>query len=71
MLNKSNLPVRSVFLEFEIFDVRFGISVPKDIKMGGVAIALPKKMVITTRPTVSTARGTKRKPVQHSLVFRE
>ena len=44
---------------------------PKDIKMGGVAIALPKKMVITTRPTVTTARDTKLKPVQHSLVFRE
>ena len=29
--------------EFEIFDVRFGISVPKGINMGGVAIALPKK----------------------------
>ena len=32
-----------IFFEFEIFDVRFGISVPKDIQMGGVAIALPKK----------------------------
>ena len=31
------------FFEFEIFDVRFGISVPKVLKMGGVAIALPKK----------------------------
>ena len=39
--------------------------------MVGVVIALPKKMVITTRPTVATARGTKLKPVQHSLVFRE
>ena len=39
--------------------------------MVGVAIALPKKMVITTRPTVATARGTKFKPVQHSLVFLE
>ena len=38
--------------------------------MGGVAIALTK-MVLTTRPTVATARGTKLKPVQHSLVFRE
>ena len=40
-----------IFFEFEIFDIRFGIGVPKDIKMGGVAIALPKKkMVITTGP---------------------
>ena len=39
------------FLEFEIFDVRLGISVPKDKTMGAVAIALPKKMVITTWPT--------------------
>ena len=32
------------FFELEIFDVRFGISIPKDKKkMGGVAIALPKK----------------------------
>ena len=43
MLKKYKWPVRSVFLKFEIFDVRFGISVPKDIEMGGVAIALPKK----------------------------
>ena len=34
------------FFEFEIFDVRIGISVPKDIKMGAVAIAMPKKIVI-------------------------
>ena len=31
------------FLELEIFDVRFGISVLKDIKLGGVTIVLPKK----------------------------
>ena len=31
-----------IFLEAEIFDVSFGISVPKYIKMGVVAIALPK-----------------------------
>ena len=30
------------FFEFEIYNVRFGISVPKDINMGSVAIALPK-----------------------------
>ena len=37
------------FFEFEIFGARFGISAPKDIKMCGVAITLPKKkMVITT-----------------------
>ena len=24
-----------IFFEFEIFGVRFGISVPKDIKLGG------------------------------------
>ena len=33
---------RAVIFYFEIFDVRFGTSVPKNIKMGGVAIALPK-----------------------------
>ena len=59
-----------IFFEFEIFDVRFGISVPKDIKMTGIAIAFPKKMVITTRPTVATVWGNKLKLVQHSLVFR-
>ena len=32
----------NLIFEFEIFDVGFGISVPKDIKMGDVAIALPK-----------------------------
>ena len=42
-----------IFFEFEVFDVRFGSSVPKDIKMGGVAIALPKKTAITSRPTIS------------------
>ena len=31
------------FFELEMFDVRFGITVTKDIKMDGVAIALPKK----------------------------
>ena len=31
------------FFKFEIFDVRFGINVQKDIKMGGVAIALLEK----------------------------
>ena len=41
------------FFEFDIFDVRLGISVPRDIKMGGVAITLPKKMAITTRPIVA------------------
>ena len=40
------------FFEIEIFDVRFGISLPKDIKMGDVAIALPEKMVITTRTII-------------------
>ena len=57
----------SIFLEFEIFDVRFGISVPKDIKMDDVAIALTK-IVLTTRPTIATALGTKLKPV-HSATF--
>ena len=32
-----------IFFEFEIFDVRLGTSVPKDIEMGGIAIAWPKK----------------------------
>ena len=36
------------FFEFEIFVVRFGISVLKEIKMSGVASALTKKIVITT-----------------------
>ena len=31
-----------IFYELEIFDVRFGVSFPKDTKMGGVAIKLPK-----------------------------
>ena len=39
------------FFELEIFDVRFVISVPKDIKMGGAAIAMQKKKVITTWPS--------------------
>ena len=38
----SNGPCGQIFL-FEIFDVRFRISIPKCIEMGGVAIALPKK----------------------------
>ena len=42
--------VKVFFFKFEIFVVRFGTNVPKDIKMGGVAIALPEKMVTTTRP---------------------
>ena len=50
---KSNGPCGKSFFEFEIFDVTFGINVPKDIEMGGVAIALPKIMVITTRSTIS------------------
>ena len=58
------------FFEFEIFDARFGINVPKDIKMGGVAIALTK-ILLTTRPTVATALGSKLKSMQHSPVFRE
>ena len=33
--------MRSLF-EFEIFDIRFGISVLKDITIGGAAIALPQ-----------------------------
>ena len=66
----SNGPCGQCFFEFEIFDVRFGISVPKDIKMGGVAIALTK-LVLTTRSTVATALGTKLKSMQHSPVFRE
>ena len=45
--------VRSIFFDVEIFDVSFGISVLKDIKVDGVAIALPKKMVITTQPAVT------------------
>ena len=31
------------FFEFEISDIRFGISVSKDIEMGGVATALLEK----------------------------
>ena len=64
----SNGPCGQFFFEFEIVNVRFGISVPKDIKMVGVAIALTK-IVHTTRPIVATALGTKLKPVQHSPMF--
>ena len=39
---KSKWLMPSYFLEFETFDIGFGISVPKDIKMDEVAIALPK-----------------------------
>ena len=39
----SQIAVRSFFFEFEIFDVRFEISVLKDIKMVGVVTALSKK----------------------------
>ena len=38
----SNDPCGQFFFEFGFFHVTFGISIPKDIKMGGVAIALPK-----------------------------
>ena len=44
---------------------------PKRHRNGWRSHRIAEKMVITTRPTVSTARGTKLKPVQHSLVFRE
>ena len=40
---KLNGPCGQFVSEFEFFEVRFGISVPKDIKMGGVAIASPKR----------------------------
>ena len=36
-----------------MFDVSFKISIPKDIKIGGVAMELPKKMVIITRPNIA------------------
>ena len=49
--------VRSIFSEFEILDVRFEISVPKYIRMGGIAITMPKKMVITTRPSITPAHA--------------
>ena len=39
----SNGPSCGQFLfEIEIFDVRFGSRVTKDMKMGGVVISLPK-----------------------------
>ena len=44
---------------------------PKRHKNGWCSHRIAEKMVITTRPTVATARGTTLKPVQHSLVFRE
>ena len=50
VISKFQMAVRS-FFKCEIFDVRFGIRVPKDMKMSVVAIALPKKMVITTHPS--------------------
>ena len=40
---KNQMACAAIFFEFDIFDIRFGTSVPKDIKMGGVAIALLKK----------------------------
>ena len=49
------------FLEFEIFDVRFRIIIPKDKKMGAVTTALPEKMVITTRPNAMPQFDTRRK----------
>ena len=61
--------MQSTFSEFEIFDVRFRISILKGIKVVSVAIALKKKMVSTTRPTIATARCYKLEPVQHSIVF--
>ena len=36
-------PAVNFFLEFEIFHVGLGISIPEDIKIGHVAIVLPKK----------------------------
>ena len=44
---------------------------PKRHKNGWCSNRIAEKMVITTRPTAATARGTELKPVQHSLVFRE
>ena len=41
---KIQMVLEANFFEFEIIDVIFGISVPKDIKMGGLAVASPKKM---------------------------
>ena len=40
------------FFQSKIINVRFRISVPKDVKIGDVAMALPKKMVITTWPNM-------------------
>ena len=43
-----------IFFELDIFDIRFGISVPKDIKNGWCIHRIAeKKVVITTRPTIS------------------
>ena len=53
-LKKIKWSMRSFFSEFEIFDVRFGISFPTDISMGGVAIAWTKNGD-HTRPYVATA----------------
>ena len=68
VIKKSNCPCGH-FFKFQIFYVRFGISVLRHIEMGGVAIALPKKMVITSRPTVATALGIKLKPVNIRSCF--
>ena len=67
MVKKNQMTCAVNFFELENFDIRFGISIPKDIEMSGVAISLPKKMVITTRRTVATARGTKLKPEHFAL----
>ena len=40
-------------------------------KNGWCSHRITEKIVITTRPTVAIARGTRLNPVQHSLVFRE
>ena len=59
IISKNSNGLCGHFFEFDIFDITFGITVPKDIEMGGVATALTKKKVITTRPAISlsTAYG--------------
>ena len=47
-----------IFLDFETFDLDSASASQKTQKMGGVAIALPKKMVITNRPNVATVGDT-------------
>ena len=63
--------VRSISLRNRNFLCQFRNQRPKRHKNRWCSHCIAEKMVLTTRPTVATAQGTKLKPVHHSLVFRE